>query len=225
MHDELARFTTDAIWPRSLRGKRIADIGCGGGSLLDHLRGLPAQVAAIDPDEVFGASLRKRGYNWYPTCAEAMPDLAGKLDFAFSIQVIEHVERPANFLGDIGRLLAPGGLAVVSTPNRRDILMDLLPDAFPGFFYRKQHRWAFDADTLADCAKRAGFAVLETRHVHRYGIANALHWLRDRRPRGRTPLPPLDAALDKLWQSWLEASGRSDNVYLVLARDGVSATR
>jgi hypothetical protein len=94
--------------------------------------------------------------------------------------------------------------------------MELLPDAFPAFFYRVQHRWYFDASSLANCAKRAGLDVADVRHVHRYGLSNTLLWLRDRCPRGRQALPPLDATVDKLWQSWLESSGRADNLYLLL---------
>jgi SAM-dependent methyltransferase len=216
MHDELARFTTEIVWPRSLRKAVVADIGCGGGSLLDHLGALPARAIAVDPDQAFAPSLHARGYDWYASCEAAGAAIGAGLDIAFCIQVIEHVDAPREFLASIRALLKPSGILVLSTPNRRDILMDLLPDDFPAFFYRTQHRWAFDADSLGDCARRAGFAVAETRHVHRYGMANAIHWLRDRKPKGRTALPPLDAAMDKHWQAWLEATGRADNLYLVL---------
>lgn len=218
-HDELARFTLETIWPASLRGAKVADIGCGGGSLLDHLRGLPECCLAVDPDSGFAPSLIARGYEWHPSCEAATAVRGGKIDVAFCIQVIEHVERPRDFLASIRSLLAPGGLLVLSTPNRRDILFDLLPDDFPPFFYRTQHRWAFDAASLGACARAAGFAVDSVRHVHRYGIANAMLWLRDRRPKGRTALPPLDAAMDAHWKAWLESTGRSDNLYLLLRHD------
>ena len=58
--------------------------------------------------------------------------------------------------------------------------------------------------------------VEEVRHLHRYGLANAMMWLRDRRPKGRTPLPPLDRTMDAHWKGWLESAGRSDNLYLHL---------
>ena len=107
-----------------------------------------------------------------------------------STQVIEHVSNPREFLNDIGRLLAPGGIVVVSTPNRRDILMELLPDDFLQFFYRTQHRWMFDAESLSNCAASAGLIVQEIRHVHRYGIANTMHWLNEKKPKGRDVSPP-----------------------------------
>ena len=38
------------------------------------------------------------------------------------------------------------------------------------------------------------------------------------KPRGRTPMAPIDASMDKLWQSWLESTGRADNIYMTLKR-------
>lgn len=217
-HDELARFTLDTLWPVALRGKTIADIGCGGGSLLDHVRGLPDQAVAIDPDRTFARSLQGRAYRWYETARSAAADFAGRIDVAFSVQVIEHVTNPREFLADIAALLKPEGLLILSTPNRGDILMDLLPDDFPAFFYRTQHRWYFDAVTLSHAIVAAGLRVREIRHVHRYGFANAVLWLRDRKPSGRSVLSVIDREADALWKAWLERSGRADNLYILAER-------
>lgn len=215
-HDELSRFTLDALWPVSLRGKTIADVGCGGGSLLDHLCGVAEKLVAVDPASGFAASLTERGYRWFSDCEAAAEEYSGGVDVAFSIQVIEHVVDPKAFLKGIRQLLKPNGLLIMSTPNRADILMQLLPDDFPAFFYRTQHRWAFDAASLGRCAHEAGFQMRETRHVHRYGMANALLWLRDRKPSGRVALPAIDRQADDLWRTWLEANGHADNLYVIL---------
>lgn len=217
-HDELARFTIDTIWPDSLREEVVADVGCGGGSLLDHVRGLPAEMIAIDPDECFAASLQQRGYRWYTDASTAAADWKGKVDVAFSIQVIEHVDNPHIFLEGIRDLLSDEGTLVLSTPNRADILMDLLPQEFQSFFYRTQHRWYYDAASLSDAATRAGLKVQEVRHVHRYGMANALLWLRDRKPSGRTAIGMIDRFADTMWRTWLESIGRADNLYVLLKR-------
>lgn len=217
-HDELARFTLETLWPRSLRGLTVADVGCGGGALLDHLRGVAGTLLAIEPAVPWSASLQERGYCWYPGSNEAEADWRGKVDVVLSTQVIEHVDDPHDFLAGIAALLAPGGVAVVSTPNRRDVLMELMPESFPPFFYRVQHRWAFDAGSLGHAATRAGLQVDELRHVHRYGLANTMHWLKEGRPRGRTPMAPLDGAIDRHWQAWLESTGRADNLYLIAHR-------
>jgi 2-polyprenyl-3-methyl-5-hydroxy-6-metoxy-1,4-benzoquinol methylase len=223
-HDELARFTLEALWPVSLRGKVIADVGCGGGALLDHLRGVAGSALAIDPGTAWAPSLRARGYKWYASVRDCAHEHAAAVDVVLSTQVIEHVDDPRAFLADIGRLLKPDGIALVSTPNRRDVLMELLPDTFPSFFYRTQHRWAFDAASLSQCARRAGLEPVEVKHVHRYGISNTLYWLKEGKPRGRATMPPVDAMLDKAWQGWLEANARADNLYMVLRRQAGAAS-
>jgi 2-polyprenyl-3-methyl-5-hydroxy-6-metoxy-1,4-benzoquinol methylase len=214
-NDELVRFTMEVLWPSSLRGQTIADIGCGGGSLLDHLKGLPKTALAIEPDHAWALSLQERGYCWYHGTDEAAADHLGRVDMTLSIQVIEHVNDPRAFLAGIARLLKPDGLLVLSTPNRDDILMDLLPDDFPPFFYRSQHRWYFTAAALARCCEEAGFKIEEVRSVHRYSMANALLWLRDKRPQGRTAMAGIDRTADAMWKAQLEATGRGDCLYLI----------
>ncbi len=216
LHDELQIHTLQALWPTSLRGAVVADIGCAGGSLLDHLQGISAVQVAIEPSAVFSESLAQRGYRVYPYAREALRDWARQVDYAFSIQVIEHVHNPRSFLMEIRELLAPGSRLVISTPNRNDILMALLPDDFPEFFYRTVHRWYFDARSLAECARSAGFDVVETRFAHRYGMANAIAWLRDRRPTGRSRIDAIGPLADDLWRSYLEQSGQADCIYMTL---------
>lgn len=112
----------------------------------------------------------------------------GQVHLATSFQVIEHVTNPRAFLADIRPLLTPDGELLISKPNRNDILMDLLPDVFHSFFYRVVYRWYFTAEAPAACSAAAGYAVVDTRFVYRYGMANALQWMRDRKLAGRKRL-------------------------------------
>ncbi len=211
-HDDLQRFTLDALWPQSLRGLTVADVGCAGGSFLDHVSGIATRLVAIEPARFFHGDLQHRGYEVFPSATAAADAIGAVVDLAVSSQVIEHVADPRGFLAEIGDLLAPQGQLLITTPNRDEILMDLLPDDYPAFFYRTVHRWYFDAGALAACGRAAGLEPAETRFVHRYPMANTLHWLRDRRPRGRKPMPPLDEAADGYWKSYLEAGGRADQL-------------
>jgi SAM-dependent methyltransferase len=216
-HDELQLHTLRTIWPTNLRRKTVADIGSAAGSLLDHLRGYSRNQIAVEPYDTYRQDLAARGYHAYPYASDAVAEWAGTVDLAFSIQVIEHTEDPRTFLEEIRPLLAPDGKLVISTPNRDDILFDLMPEDFPSFFYRVVHRWYFDAASLANCARLAGYEVVHMHHVHRYGMANALRWLRDRRPGGHDRLPGIDKLADSFWTGYLEQSGRSDCLYSVLS--------
>jgi SAM-dependent methyltransferase len=216
-HDELQIHTLKTIWPTNLRGKTITDIGCAAGRLLDQLRGYTRNQIAMEPYDAYREGLAARGYPAYPYASDAVAEWAGRVDLVFSIQVIEHTADPRAFLEEIRPLLASDGKLVISTPNRRDILFDLLPQDFPSFFYRVVHRWYFDAASLANCARMAGYEVVQMNHIHRYGMANALRWLRDRRPGGHDRLPGIDALADSFWGGYLEQSGRADCLFAVLA--------
>lgn len=215
-HDELQIHTLKTVWPVNLRGATVADVGCAAGSLLDHLRGYTAQQVAVEPYDAYRENLIANGYRTYPYAADALADWAGRVNLAFSIQVIEHTANPRVFLEEIRPLLARDGRLIISTPNRRDILFNLLPDTFPAFFYRVVHRWYFDADSLTNCARMSGYEVVEVRHVHRYGMANALHWLRDSKPSGQKRLTGIEPMADTLWSGYLEDTGQSDCLYLTL---------
>ena len=159
--------------------------------------------------------MRERGYEVLPY-ATASKSVIAQVHLATSFQVIEHVINPRAFLAKIRPLLAPDGEVLISTPNRKDILMDLLPEVFPSFFYRTVHRWYFTAETLAACAISAGYEVVDTYFVHRYGMANTLHWLRDRKPSGRERLPAILLLADNLWSIYLAQIGKSDCLYMRL---------
>ena len=174
---------------------------------------------AIEPCEIYHDTLRGCGYSVYGSTAETAAEHVGQVDIVFSFSVIEHVLNPLEFLCDARRLLKPGGKALVSTPNRRDILMSLLPDDYSQFFYRAVHRWYFDTNSLAICAERAGLTVEESRRYHRFGLSNALTWLRDKAPSGEVKLPHLDDPLtDSFWRSFLESKGIGDYLYFTLTR-------
>jgi hypothetical protein len=94
--------------------------------------------------------------------------------------------------------------------------MSLLPTEFPCFFYRTQHRWYFDSKSLEFCAHSAGFEVVETKHIHRYGMSNTLRWLRDKQPTGMKKIKGIDMLADSLWKTYLENTCQSDNLYIHL---------
>jgi SAM-dependent methyltransferase len=218
-HDPLQMERLAIIGPHNLRGRIVADVGCAGGAFLDHVRGLASTAVAIEPAEHYHEVLSSHDYQVFSNTAAALSKWRGRVERAFSFSVIEHVDDPRRFLEEIGGLLAPGGSLLVSTPNREDVLMRLLPDDYPGFFYRSVHRWYFDRASLARCAESAKLKVAEIRCLHRFGLANALGWLRDRRPPGRVALPGTeDASLDAVWRGNLERQFQGDYLYATLVR-------
>ena len=216
-HELLNRFTFESIWPLSVRNKHVLDVGCGSGHLLDALSGASKNQVGIEPCSPYLASIIEKGYEAYSSIQDCTNKGREKyFDFGFSIQVIEHVLNPRLFLEDIRLLLKPGADLLISTPNRDDILMSLMPDDFPSFFYRTQHRWYFDANSLEFCAKSAGFEIVEMKYIHRYAMSNTLHWLRDKLPTGVKKIQGINALADNFWKGYLESTHQSDNLYIHL---------
>lgn len=217
-HDILQLRNLQQLWPHSLRGAIIADVGCAAGSFLDHVAGLVSCSVAIEPCREYHESLRERGHEVFSTLEEAHGTFDGNLDWVFSFSVIEHVADPRAFLSGIAALLKPGGHALVSTPNRQDILMGLLPEEYPAFFYRTVHRWYFDPDSLHACSAHAGLFCKEMKVAQRFGLSNTLFWLRDKAPNSGKPLPPVDSpVLDAVWRAHLTQTGTGDYLYALLA--------
>jgi len=98
-------------------------------------------VAGIEPCSPYLEHINTKGLEVHSSIQECANNNRIKyFDFGFSIQVIEHVLNPRKFLEDVLLLLKPGAELLISTPNRDDILMSLMPEEFPSFFYRTQHR-------------------------------------------------------------------------------------
>jgi SAM-dependent methyltransferase len=218
-HDIHQLRNLNVLWPHSLRNRIVADVGCAAGSFLDHISGLAATSLAVEPCLEYHPSLRQRGYSVYNSISSAQEDYRDQVDLAFSLATIEHVDNPCDLLSAIRQLLKPGGLFLVSTPNRQDILMDWLGDDYKKFFYRTVHRWYFDMPSLSGLARHCGFDIVQENCVQRFGISNALAWLRDRKPTGDQALPSMDdPLLNQFWKNYLESKGSGDYLYLLAKR-------
>lgn len=113
---ELRRFAQQRA-PGSLR---ILEIGCGRGLLSAELAEF-GSVVGLDLSPKATAAAAERWASLPITFAAGdflTMDLEGGFDFICSMEVIEHVEDQTAFADRLAELLAPGGVAVVSTPNR-----------------------------------------------------------------------------------------------------------
>ncbi|PKN26374.1 MAG: hypothetical protein CVU64_17935 [Deltaproteobacteria bacterium HGW-Deltaproteobacteria-21] len=192
----------------------IGEIGCAGGHFLSQVEGLGKEVVAVEPSMLYHAKLAQRGYRVYSMSENALEDYARKIGLIFCFAVIEHTQDPLKFLQEIKGLLAPGGSLILSTPNRRDILMEIGLEGYRQFFYRCVHRWYFDRESFSFCARKAGLQVVEVKSIHRFGLSNAMAWLKDGRPTGAAALPHLDSPdLDRYWKEYLSSRGVGDFLF------------
>ncbi|MET1253680.1 bifunctional 2-polyprenyl-6-hydroxyphenol methylase/3-demethylubiquinol 3-O-methyltransferase UbiG [Aliikangiella maris] len=108
-----------------LRGKKIIDIGCGGGILSDSMAANGAQVVGIDmgeaPLSVAKLHQLESGQNvdYQQSTAEQMAEqFAGEFDVVTCMEMIEHVPDPASVVAACAKLVKPDGHVFFSTINR-----------------------------------------------------------------------------------------------------------
>lgn len=103
-----------------VEGKTVLDIACGTGYGLGHLKSRAARVVGADVD-LEAAKLATR------ECSEKVSVLLGNglelpfddlsFDVVTSFETLEHLHRRDRFLEELCRVLRPGGLLILSTPN------------------------------------------------------------------------------------------------------------
>ena len=114
-------WSLDEHGRRPLEGRTALDVGCGGGLLAEPLARLGAKVTAIDAAPELIAIAREHALGQgleIDYRAAAVEEVAGQFDLITSLEVIEHVADPRAFVAALARRLAPGGLLILSTPNR-----------------------------------------------------------------------------------------------------------
>lgn len=115
-------FGADSRGAKPLTGRRALDVGCGAGLLCEPLARLGAQVTGVDAAEenIAAAALHAQGSGLsidYRCGDVGQLGLAG-YDLVTSMEVIEHVADKSAFIAALEAALAPGGLMILSTPNR-----------------------------------------------------------------------------------------------------------
>lgn len=107
------------IDPTLTKTKRIFDLGCGNGSIANYLTNKGWDVTGVDPsnDGINQANLSFPNLKLFNgSTVENLSSRFGKFPILISLEVIEHVYAPRDYMTNIFNLLEPGGVAIISTP-------------------------------------------------------------------------------------------------------------
>lgn len=175
-------FGTDSRNIRPLSGKRALDAGCGAGLLCEPLARLGAEVTGVDaaPENIAAARSHAEAMGLgidYRQGELAALALSG-FDLVCSLEVIEHVTDKAAFLASLADALAPGGLMVLSCPNRTPQSRMLLVEAAErlGQVPRGTHDWKqfVTPEELRALAVDAGLVLGDLKGIG-WSPVNGLH--------------------------------------------------
>jgi 2-polyprenyl-6-hydroxyphenyl methylase/3-demethylubiquinone-9 3-methyltransferase len=172
-----------------LGGKRVLDVGCGGGILADAMARKGAQVLGIDlaakalrVAQLHALEAQTPNVEYREVSVEALAaQQPGSFDAVTCMEMLEHVPDPASVVRACGQLVKPGGWVFFSTINRNpkaflfaivgaEYLLNLLP--------RGTHEYLkfIRPSELAGYCRSAGLELAHTRGME-YNPITRRYWL------------------------------------------------
>ena len=173
----------------SISGKRVVDIGCGGGILSDSMARGGAKVLGIDlatkalkVAQLHALEAETPNVEYREIAAEALAaEAAGQFDVVTCMEMLEHVPEPASVVRACSTLVKPGGWVFFSTINRNakaflfaivgaENVLKLLP--------KGTHEYArfIRPSELAQWVRDAGLSLEGTRGME-YNPLTQRYWL------------------------------------------------
>lgn len=172
-----------------LKGKRVLDVGCGGGILADAMARKGASVLGIDlaskalkVAQLHALEAQTEGVQYREISAEALAaEQPGSFDVVTCMEMLEHVPDPSSIVKACAALVKPGGHVFFSTINRNakaflfaivgaEYLLNMLP--------RGTHEYAklIKPSELASYCRAAGLDLQQAKGME-YNPLTRHYWL------------------------------------------------
>jgi SAM-dependent methyltransferase len=149
--------------------RRLLDVGCGGGKFLVDAKNCGWEVRGIDPDPKAVEQALGRGVQVEQGGIADLEAIQGQFDVITMSHVIEHLHEPLRTLKQVRKLLAPGGVFWLETPNIQSYCHQIYgTDCLS--LDPPRHLFVLSESALQDLLKKAGFGSVATRFNPQWGL-------------------------------------------------------
>jgi SAM-dependent methyltransferase len=143
---------------------RFLDVGCGYGHALSFFAAQGLEVYGVELNSLAVDACRQRGFSVFCGSLEEANLPTASFDTISLRHVIEHLPAPLQTLGEIYRLLAPGGTVHIFCPNADSYLIRLFGQYWHGW-HLPFHFYHFTTATLRSLAETGRFTISALRTV------------------------------------------------------------
>ncbi|MBT8371034.1 MAG: class I SAM-dependent methyltransferase [Deltaproteobacteria bacterium] len=192
----------------------LLEVGAGDGLFLKTVRSyLPAlHLTAMDKDQNTLQSRVQNSDENYNSLEEII-EKNKHYDFICLFHVLEHVEKPLEFLTTIKKAMSGQGTLIIEVPSLLDPMLSLYNcEAYSSFYFSSQHPYVYSPDSLQHLMEQCDFQTKEVITFQRYGLENHLNWLSQGRPGGNEVYRQLFRNLESDYIADLEQCGKTDTV-------------
>ncbi len=196
----------------SLKGKVVADYGAANGNFIDIAKSVASKTIAIEPSKAAQQVLSKKHQVY--GMSDALKKDGVAIDIATAFDVIEHVDDPMLFIGDIYDSLVDNGRLVLTTPNYFDVNRRFHQVTYDQFDFRTAHLYYFSEHSIMYLLRKKGFTHVNVKFVHRYDLSNLLYWMKDSKPTGIGYDNFFDEGFDLIYRNYVQEKGASSHLWV-----------
>ncbi len=149
--------------PAPSAGQNLLDIGCGNGSFLSSAHEAGWVVTGIDPDPQAVATAKELGFDVRLGSIDLLDGVSSRFDVITLSHVIEHVHEPKKVIQAVHRLLKPGGVLYIDTPNIESKGAARFGRSWRGL-ETPRHLVLFSSGGIVGLLNACGFGRIELKH-------------------------------------------------------------
>lgn len=156
-------FLTSLIEKNAPETGCLMDFGAGTGFFAQRISREGRNILCVEPDRQQAAEIGTKGFNAFSSSSELNDQV---IDFAYSLNVLEHIEDDAGAIREIYRVLKPGSSCFIYVPA--------MPILYSAMDEKVKHFRRYTQRELRNKLSNAGFHVLACEYADFLGVLATL---------------------------------------------------